>query len=76
MIRVRTENTFPPIPYRGRDWCAWDDRCSPDDDNFTLGEGETEEQALADLLDQMGITPKRIEWFDGGAFVEARETVA
>jgi hypothetical protein len=48
---IKTSYVYPPIPIRNMDWAAWDDRlggdCSP------YGRGRTEEEAVADLLEQM-----------------------
>ena len=48
--KINTENIRPPIPTRGHDWCAtFDDvgaDCSPH------GYGATEQEAIADLLEQ------------------------
>lgn len=49
-IRVRTVFDFPPIPFRGFDWAAF----SEDDPESFVGQGETEEAALRDFIEQMG----------------------
>ena len=53
--RIRTEFVYPPIPLRQFDWSAIDDDTydgAPDSGNRgQIGRGETEEAAIADLLD-------------------------
>jgi len=50
-MKIRTECVCPPIPLRGFDWSA------VDDDTYEPGEpmgwGETEQEAIADLLEQL-----------------------
>jgi hypothetical protein len=54
-MRIKTHFVNPPIPKRGFDWQAWDDdnydgapdSCCP------MGHGETEKEAIADLMDQI-----------------------
>lgn len=45
--RIRTEHVCPPIPTRQFDWRATLDGYEPGD---PIGEGPTEESAVADLL--------------------------
>jgi len=46
-----TSYECPPIPYRGADWAAWDDRLGAD--SSPIGRGATEQEAIADLMEQM-----------------------
>lgn len=50
-IDIATSHVYPPIPVRTYDWCAWDANrgadCSP------YGWGSTEEEAIADLLENL-----------------------
>jgi len=48
---VVTSFECPPIPYRGADWSAWDDRLGAD--SSLIGRGSTEEEAIEDLLEQL-----------------------
>jgi hypothetical protein len=48
---IKTSHICPPIPFRGHDWCAYDDRLGEDASPY--GWGETEDEAIADLLEQM-----------------------
>lgn len=52
MVEVRTDFIYPPIPPRQFDWCAVDDQ-RYDGEGCPIGFGETEERAIADLLDQI-----------------------
>ena len=48
LVSVTTEHIYPPIPYRGSDWCAHysnDDNEAPD-----YGWGRTAEDAIEDLI--------------------------
>ena len=47
--KIVTSHVFPPIPDRSHDWCAVREGYEPDD---TMGWGETESVAIADLLSQ------------------------
>jgi len=47
---IKTSHDNPPIPTRNHDWSAWFDWASPDDDFFISGNGETEQAAVADLI--------------------------
>lgn len=51
-FHIRTDNIFPPIPSREFDWCATDDD-RYDGDGSPIGYGETEDAAIADLLEQL-----------------------
>jgi hypothetical protein len=42
----------PPIPFRGCDWSAIDDR-TYDGPGSPIGYGRTEDEAIADLLSQL-----------------------
>ena len=48
--RIRTEYVFPPIPIRSFDWRATLDDYEP---GCPMGQGPTEEAAIADLLSQI-----------------------
>jgi hypothetical protein len=59
-IKVRTSFEYPPIPIRDMDWSAVDDStydADCDEDGFfstcPIGRGETEQEAIADLLEQI-----------------------
>ena len=59
-IRIRTEFEYPPIPMRNMDWSAIDEDTYDvdcDQDGFfstsPVGRGATEQEAIADLLEQM-----------------------
>jgi hypothetical protein len=54
-IKVRTTFEYPPIPVRSFDWSAIDDDTydGADDSNCPIGHGATEQDAIADLLDQI-----------------------
>ncbi len=45
--RIRVSYECTPLPYRGLDWCAWDDVRGSDSSPY--GRGETAEEAIADL---------------------------
>lgn len=44
--RIITSHTFPPIPWRNFDWCAYRDG---NEEGGHRGWGATEEEAIADL---------------------------
>lgn len=48
--RIVTEFVYPPIPVRNMDWCAVLDGYEPND---PMGTGETEIEAIQDLLEQL-----------------------
>jgi hypothetical protein len=50
-MNIKTENVRPPIPTRALDWQAWDDDTY--EPGCPLGEGATEEEAIADLLEKL-----------------------
>jgi hypothetical protein len=50
-MRVKTHYQLTPLPYRGFDWSAYDDETY--EGNGPVGYGATEEQAIADLMDQL-----------------------
>lgn len=59
-ITVRTTHDYPPIPVRDMDWSAIDDDtydvdCDGDGffSNCPVGRGATEQEAIADLLEQI-----------------------
>jgi hypothetical protein len=52
-MTIVTQNIFPPIPFRGFDWNAIDDD-TYDGPGCPQGFGRTEEEAIADLLEQIG----------------------
>jgi len=45
---VKTKHVFPPIPTRAMDWCAYLDG---QEESGPYGWGETEADAIADLLE-------------------------
>jgi hypothetical protein len=49
-MKIVTEYVFPPIPLRQFDWRATLDGYEPGD---PMGEGPTEEAAIADLMAQL-----------------------
>lgn len=51
VLSIRTEYVHPPIPDRRCDWQAVDDRTYEGGD--LIGWGETEQQAIADLVEQI-----------------------
>jgi hypothetical protein len=51
-MKIRTEHVFPPIPVRQFDWSAVDDD-TYDGHGSPIGYGRTEQEAVADLLEQM-----------------------
>lgn len=56
-MRIRTHNTFPPIPIRDFDWCAYDDDTYDGADDAgpqCVGYGRTVEEAIADFLRECG----------------------
>lgn len=60
VIHLATEFVYPPIPIRSNDWAAVDANTYDadfDGDSFVstspCGRGETEQQAIDDLLDQI-----------------------
>lgn len=46
---IMTSHAYPPIPVRGADWCAYDDRRGADDSPY--GWGATEDEAITDLIE-------------------------
>ena len=50
-MRIKTSFDYPPIPVRNFDWSAWDDDTY--DIGAPIGRGRTEEDAIADLLEQL-----------------------
>jgi len=58
-IKVHTSFDYPPIPVRSFDWSAVTDNydCDCDQDGFfstcPIGHGATEDDAIADLLEQL-----------------------
>lgn len=57
-MKIRTEFIYPPIPIRTMDWCAIDGD-SYDGPGCPVGYGETEQEAINDLLEQI---EERKEW--------------
>lgn len=51
VLSVKTNHACPPLPYRDCDWTAVDDRTYEGGD--LIGWGETEQKAIADLLEQI-----------------------
>lgn len=52
-MKIRTDFIYPPIPVRDFDWSAIDDS-TYDGKGCPIGRGATEEEAIADLLAQIG----------------------
>lgn len=58
-MKIITSFDFPPIPIRDFDWSAVTDNydCDCDQDGFfsthPIGHGRTEEEAIADLKEQL-----------------------
>lgn len=58
-VKIHTSHDQPPIPVRDMDWSAVTDDydCDSDQDGFfslsPIGHGATEQEAIADLLDQL-----------------------
>ena len=53
-LRISTEHIYPPIPWRDHDWSAvWDDYDGAEDapNRGHIGYGATEEEAIADLIE-------------------------
>ena len=55
-MRIKAEHVFPPIPDRRFDWSAVDD-ATYDGPGCPIGYGATEQEAIADLLDQIEPDP-------------------
>ncbi len=53
-LKVKTSFAPPPIPMRQFDWSAYDD-ATYDGPRSPVGFGATEQQAIDDLLQQMGV---------------------
>jgi hypothetical protein len=51
-VRISTDYSFPPIPIRQFDWCAYDDN-TYDGPGSILGHGRTEQEAIDDLTQQL-----------------------
>lgn len=54
-VRVRTDYNPPPVPTTAFDWSAYDDRTFDGDPSDKVGYGSTEEEAVSDLMAEMGI---------------------
>ncbi len=58
-VIIHTNHDYPPIPDRSMDWSAVTDDydCDCDQDGFfsthPVGRGPTEQEAIADLLEQL-----------------------
>jgi hypothetical protein len=54
-MKIRTSFDYPPIPDRRFDWSAVDDDTydGAEDSHCPIGHGATEQEAIADLLDQL-----------------------
>jgi len=51
---IITTYIYPPIPIREFDWCAVTDNYDgAEDSHCPIGYGRTEEEAIADLLEQI-----------------------
>jgi hypothetical protein len=51
-MKIRTSYDYPPIPIRWLDWSAVDDD-TYDGPGSPIGTGATEQEAIADLLEQL-----------------------
>lgn len=53
--KIRTSHVYPPIPNRNFDWAAIDDNtyCGCEECHCPVGHGATEQEAIADLLEQL-----------------------
>jgi len=53
--KIITSHVYPPIPWRGNDWCAHLDDYdgAPDAGPQVVGWGATEAEAVADLKEQI-----------------------
>lgn len=51
-MKIRTAYVYPPIPIRQFDWSAVDDD-TYDGPGCPIGTGATEQEAIADLLQQI-----------------------
>ena len=64
-LKIKTTFVHPPIPLRNQDWQAVVDGTEDADFDYEaghyvptcmVGAGETEDEAIADLLEQLGVT--------------------
>jgi hypothetical protein len=55
-MKIRTKLIYPPIPIRQFDWSAVDDS-TYDGPGCPIGTGTTEQEAIADLLQQIEESP-------------------
>lgn len=55
-MTIKTEFVYPPIPFRRFDWMAYDDDtyCGCGECRCLTGHGATEQEAIADLMEQIG----------------------
>ena len=57
IMNIKTQCICPPIPSRNFDWLAYDDNTydgAPDSGTRNqLGHGATEQEAIADLMEQL-----------------------
>jgi hypothetical protein len=54
-IKIKTHHSHPPIPVRNFDWDAVEDNYEP---GRPIGRGVTEQEAIDDLLEQLGDTDR------------------
>ena len=54
-MKIKTNFEYPPIPIRDFDWSAIDDDTydGAEDSHCPIGWGRTEEEAIADLMQQL-----------------------
>jgi hypothetical protein len=54
-VKIKTNYEYPPIPIRDYDWSAIDDDTydGAEDSHCPIGWGRTEEEAIADLMQQL-----------------------
>lgn len=52
-MKIKTYYDPPPIPLRNCDWVAIDDETYDGQPSDPIGHGATEQEAIADLLEQL-----------------------
>jgi hypothetical protein len=60
-MNIKTIFVHPPIPNRDFDWSAIDDE-TYDGPGSPIGQGPTEEAAIADLLEQLEVECPHCQW--------------
>jgi hypothetical protein len=59
-MKIRTYHVHPPIPIRDWDWSAVDND-TYDGEGCPIGYGRTEQEAIADLLEQLKEGDKHVK---------------